>query len=465
MRSIGKAAVIICFLACMARAGNSEDNTANIGKVSISGMVEVETAEMLKARMGTTGGVSATQTHGWNEHLVGTLNFEARPQKYLTLRGSFEFRTYSLYTPTLSGATYGLSDLVYNDFSLREAQGILSLLRNGSVPRVSIEMAIGLMPYKYNSEERNLGEFLFRSGTYPFFLNTEFDRPFARLTGLRGSLNYEDENFGAKLDILALTERESRPYWDFSFAAIGSLNFMKMVDIGAGVDLAHCISVDKNLTSPENTLTRYVKDSVYDAGLGTWQYNYGYYTFKGTKLMAHATIDPLGTIRGDKGSMVSEIAGENGGKIYGEWAIIGLENYPANNSNLWGYDKLKQKMPWMLGINIPLWKILDVCAFEIERYPSPSPNNPASIIKDGNPLPYFKQTLAYDTGSTYVPRWYWSLYLKKQIIKNFSIVCQMGRDHIRWEMPMNYQVIYYDYEEAMVKPDEWGWHIKMVLNF
>ena len=342
MRSIGGVAVIICILTCMARTGAAED-TAGAGTISIAGAGELETSELMRARV-LSGNINSTQFHLWMNHLLATLNFEARPLEYAKLRGSFEFREYTYFIST----TYNQGDFLYQEFFVREAQGILSLIRNGPV---SLELAVGLMPYKYNPEVRDLGEFLFRSGTYPFYLLNEFNRPFARLTGLRLGAKGGSENLSWKFDGLALTERELRPFWDFSFAAIAGVNFMKMVDIGAGVDFAHCISVDSRLTSPDTNVTQYVKDSVYDAGLGVWQYDYGHYTFKGTKLMAHATIDPLRTLRGDRESFIGQLFGENGGKIYGEWAIIGLENYPANRSNLqvtnpFGYDKLNQKMPW-----------------------------------------------------------------------------------------------------------------------
>ena len=456
-------------------------NNAETGKnITIAGMVELETAEMLKARI-TYSGRDVSVDHAWYSHLLGTFNINAAPAPYLKVRSGFEFRQYmnmssTQYNPKMNNS-YNLGDFLYHDFFIREAQGIFSIAKNESM---SLEVAAGLMPYKYNPEVRELGEFLFRSGTYPLYLTGEFDRPFARLTGLRGSFNYGNEALGAKMDVLVLTERETRPFWDVSIAAVASAHFFKMIDVGAGVDFAHVIPMDSRLTTPQANVNSYILDSteVIDSAsgqpTGAWNYKYGYYSFKGTKLMLRATIDPFGMIRG-KESTLSDIVGKNGGKIYAEGAIIGLENYPANLSispvsNPYGYDKLKEKIPFMAGINIPFWKILDVCALEFEYFPSPNPNSAISIIKDGYPLPFYafnNREEGYDTGSgnAYVPRWYWSVYLKKQIVKNFSVVAQVGRDHIRWEMPLIYQTSNYDYEDAMVKPDEWGWHIKTIFNF
>lgn len=459
MRFFGSTVVIVCIITCIACAEAVRDSADN-KKVSLSGMVELEASEMVKARI-TYSGYSSTVDHVWGNKLLGTLNFAATPASYLNLRGSFEFRQYTYKTNFNS--SYNLGDFLYTDFFIREGQGIFSLFKDESM---SIDMAIGLMPYKYNQDVRDLGEYLFRSGTYPFYLTTDFDRPFARLTGMRTGFNYKSDELCANIDLLALTERETRPFWDLSFAAIGGINLFKIFDIGAGVDFAHAVAMDKNVTQPKDSfsVSEYFKYNADSSHVDT-----GYYTFTGTKVMAHATIDPFGRIRHTEGSLLRSIIGENGGKMYGEIAIIGLENYPANINNPYGYDKLDEKSPFMFGIDIPAWKLFDVLSLEFEHYPNPNPNSAAYVIRDGSPMPWFTNvSTAYDTATgsaAYKPRWYWTLYMKKQIIKNFSIVCQIGHDHQRWEMPMNYQTFSYDYEEALVKKDEWGWRIKTILNF
>jgi hypothetical protein len=471
-------AALCLFLIGRGEAGAADErDDGGIKKyVAISGAVELESAEMLRARI-TYQGSNVPVDHAWYSHLLGTLNISARPLPYLDIRSSFEFRQYmnmssTQYNPKVNNS-YNLGDFLYHDFFVREARGIFTLVNNENV---SLRIEGGLMPYKYNPEVRELGEFLFRSGTYPFYLLGDFDRPFARLTGLRAGFTTGNDAIDAGIDLLALTEREIRPFWDFSFAGIARAGFLKIVEVGAGVDFAHAIAVDDSLTTPETEANKYIADSteIIDpaTGLptGSWDYNYEYYTFKGIKVMAHLTIDPFGIIRRGE-SILHDIIGDDGGKIYGEVAIIGLKDYPPSEMiNPHGYDNLIERMPWMVGITLPLWKILDECSFELERFPSPNPNSAVGVIKDGLPVPFynFKNPEAgYDTGSgnAYVPRWYWSVYLKKRILKNFSVVAQIGRDHIRWEMPMIYQTSNYDYEEAMVKPDEWGWHVKTIFNF
>ena len=468
MRLPGKILIVAALVISLPGAA-AGDYSLIKGTLALGGAVELQTGEMLRARMAkTVSSGSSLVTHTWYNDLIGTLNFKATLSERLRLLGAFEFRQYiKISPPGFMEASYNLGNFLYQEFFFREGQGIFSLLNSDPL---SFEAALGFMPYKYNAQARNLGEFLFRSGTYPFFLFGEFDRPFARLTGLRTSGFLNTGAVAAHADLLVLTEREVRPFWDMSLAAIADVTIMKVFTLGGGVDLAHLVPVDSRLTTPKDDNSRYITYNSDSTEADT-----GYYTFKGTKLMARATIDPVGTFRGQEGSILSDIFGAEGGKFYFEGAIIGLENYPANTElsttpmgNPYGYDKLKEKMPWMAGVTIPFWKILDVCAFEIERYPNPYPNSAALLFKSGLPLPYFgnlSEPNGFALGGAYTPRWYWSLYMKKQILQSVEVALQFGRDHQRWEMPLNFLNSTYDIEEATVKPNHWGWRLKTAFKF
>lgn len=455
MRSLGRWGVVLCFLFATVRAANTgSDDTIKVGNNALFGTLEIEMGEMLKARLatGSMGGSSQTLDHVWFGRTIGRLFFLSEPTNWLKVRGGFEFRQYFNMFNYRYSAEKQYGDLQMHDFFIREAQGIFSVLKNETM---SLDITFGYFPYKYSPECSDLGEFLFRSGTYPFYLIGEFDEPFARLTGIRGSFNYGTENLKVKFDGMILTEREIRPFYDISPAAILSVNIMKMFDIGTGIDFAHLIPVNGTITTPHSGDNMYIDTVSNDTG---------YYTFTGTKVMVRAAIDPFDMFRGEQGSIMNEILGKNGGKIYGEWAIIGLENYPANRANPYGYDKVKEKSPWMAGVTIPAWKILDLCAFEIERYPAPYPNNYYQLVTAGTPTPAPNRNPPYDPAGYAFERWYWSLTMKKQIARHFGVIAEFGRNHQRWEMaPAN--VLNYDYEDAMVKPDHWGWHFKTVFNF
>jgi hypothetical protein len=466
MRSTGnRFMTLLCFLIPMALyAVEMED--AEGKKLSISGTIEIETAELVKARTSKNGGGGGGETvnHIWYGHTIGTLNLSSAPTAYFTVRAGFEFRQYLTMLPRIADQTFSPRDWsfgnsAWNGFFVREFQGIFSILkqeRNG----LGLDVAFGYMPYKYNPEVRDMGEFLFRSGTYPLFLLNEFDRPFARLTGLRASVKHKGDMLDAHLDVLALWEREIRPFNDLSLGAIAGIDILKILSLGGGIELAHLLPMDSRLASMETNENRYL---VYNAD--STQVDTGYYTFSGTKLMARATIDPFGMFREEEGT-IKEFIGKSGGKIYGEYAIIGLKNYPvsAGQDNPRGYLSVKERSPWMVGVHIPLWLALDECVLEFERWPGYYPDNYYKTVISGTPLPATRTTgTAYDTAQ-YMPQWRWSLYMKKRITENIAIVGQIGRNHQRWEYHPA-EGMFYDMEAAFVRHDEWGWHLMAVFSF
>ena len=52
----------------------------------------------------------------------------------------------------------------------------------GAIERPWLRMGAGVFPFKYNPDVRNLGEYLFRTGSYPPIMMSTFDFPLARLT-------------------------------------------------------------------------------------------------------------------------------------------------------------------------------------------------------------------------------------------------------------------------------------------
>ena len=475
MSSFYSRATIALLLASMASTAGAQISVKQ-GAFNLSGMVEIETAEMMKVRTAIFM-QNRTLDHNWYNHITGTLNFIGQPNYRLTLKGSFEFKQYmnmsAWWATQMNRGAYNLGDFLYHDFFIREAQGVFSVMESKAF---SLDVSLGLQPYKYTAESREFGEYLFRSGTYPFLLTGEFDRPFSRLTGLRAAIVSNFDFINLKADAFVLTERELRPYWDISLAGVGAVNLFKILEIGGGINLAHCIPTNEKYVTPDSSINTYIKDSslVWDEAVqaDVMTYDTGYYTFKGTKVMARGSIDLFGIFglmgisRGD-GSFWSDFFGPTGGKVFGEIAIIGLNSYPKSiqpDANPLGYDTLAQRMPWVAGFHLPMWKLLDECELEFEWYPNPYPNNTAMVHWVGLPLPYPKN-ISEDYPLGRGARWYWSLYLKKQVLKNFTIVSQIGRDHLRWEMPMPYYNSNYDFEEAMCKPDQWGWHVKTIFSF
>jgi len=476
MRQIGSLIIPIFFLLPSAAQTMGHELPLSDSALSFSGVIDFSTGEIMTGMyMAMKGNGSydinypTAIDHAWFGEPLARLNLLFRPDEKISVSIGFEagilLTTFPANLKTAVSSN-GMTSVLpqYMDWRLHQAMGSFSLLDNEGT---SATLSAGLMPYKYNPEVRNLGEFLFRSGTYPFFLVNSFNFPLARLTGLRLKYTRKSGNIKFTFDQFVRLERDFPPLNDLSLTSIVGINLMKVVDIGAGVDFARLIAWDSRITTPRGAC--YVTSPAGDTG---------YYTFKGTKLMAHATIDPLAWLRDDEESFFSRLAGENGGKLYGEIAIIGLANYPASHEiigigdsiNLWGYTKITERMPWMAGINIPLWKLLDVCAFEIERYPAPYPNDYSQAFYNrALPIPawlrnYRNDTTGYGSGVYSIKRWYWSLYMKKQIVKHVCLLGQVSRDHMRWEVNLGNEINYAT-EEIMPKPGQWAWRLGMLFEF
>ncbi|MBN1127971.1 MAG: hypothetical protein JXA71_03235, partial [Chitinispirillaceae bacterium] len=379
MRFLNLSVAALAFFWSSAAAQDS-DSVSLGSKITVSGVVDFSMGEIMEGMykaITSPKGPDPNQTphsvsHVWFGNPLSRLNLAFQPSENITTLIGFEGALFiNTFPPQLNtklgsnGATPLLPQFM--DWRLHQAQGTFSFITNESM---SLKLSLGLMPYKYNPEVRNLGEFLFRTGTYPFIIINSFNFPLARLSGARAHFERNLENIGISVDQFVLTERNMPPMNDLSLATIASVKAFKMIDLGGGVDFAHLIPLNGDLTTP--AAAKYVTD---EGDSGT-------YTFQATKLMGRMTIDPIGTLRGGS-SLLAEIFGENGGKIYGEAAVVGLNNYPASDviikgtdrMNPWGYNEISERMPWMAGVNIPLWKILDVCALEIEKYPAPYPND------------------------------------------------------------------------------------------
>lgn len=350
-------------------------------------------------------------------------------------------------------------------FYIHRADGAYSF---GDPEKFSGEIGFGLFPYKYNPQVRNLGEYLFRSGTYPGWLINNFDWTAARLSGLRFGATAWDKWHN---DFMLTTELEMVPFYDFSFSWISSVQVGKVLDIGAGVSLARFLPSNDNLTTPkaprnakEITNIRTVDNGVTIDTLA----DTAYYTYKGTKLMGRLTFNPKGFF----GDQISNIFGEEDGKIYFEAAVLGLENQGVNDSlhNLKAYyDTLSQRIPVMIGFNVPVFKLLDVLSLEAEYYKSPYPDDYGTQLRwmsqtEGTPVPapgvgdYLRTINDIYTKDS----WKWSVYAKRSIGSHFAIIGQAARDHLRTRTSY---LQYADGEAAFVKSNQWYWALKAVTVF
>ena len=164
--------------------------------------------------------------------------------------------------------------------------------------------------------------------------------------------------------------------------------------------------------------------------------------------------------------------------MYGEIAIIGFKDYPADldnpkiamglsPNNPWGYDKAEYKRPFMFGFTLPCWKILDILSVEFEMFSCPYENNLKHVLLNDIPTPFQQwenPESVYDSTDFRENKWKFAVYCKKNIADHIGLIFQASRDHQGWQGDgANWQNI--DWGQAFVRWNEWGWMFKVEYMF
>jgi hypothetical protein len=328
------------------------------------------------------------------------------------------------------------------------------------------EVGIGYFPYKYNNQAWNFGEYLFRSGTYPGYLITNFDQAWPRLTGIRLSTTM----FGKwHNDLLVTKEMDYPPFGDGTITWISDASLLDIFEIGAGVSFAHYLPVDDSLTTPHETMGGAGGGKFYNViSIDSVAHDTTWYTFKGIKTMGRIAIDPKGIFKYLGAEDLMSIFGKEDLKIYGEACILGLQNQGTI------YSKLSERIPVMFGFNFPAFKLLDVLSCQLEYYGTPYPNDYQKILPMkqyyGVPLPLYDVLELPAGNGNYTmenykhDNWKWSIYANRFFgkEKHLGIIAQAARDH--WRTMTWYQLTR-DYEEGLVKVKQWYWATKFVFIF
>lgn len=370
-----------------------------------------------------------------------------------------------------------------------------------------LKLQMGLFGYKYNPDATNLGEYLFRSGTYPGYLWTGgwvlTNAARYNANGIRAGFDFMEHKL--KVDVNLLIERDIEPNFDISPSVLASYNVGGIFEVGAGAVFAHFIPANSEKVTPEDRANAYYHDPVRNMDLPLPQSEHNkpgleigdtlivaadnpkagqplaqtdprfvegkvtqyytaeqngvpnsqldYYTFKGIKLMGRASLDylkPLGI----------EMLEPGAGKIYAEIAVLGVKSQPFY------YDKLSERMPIMFGINIPTFKVLDQLSVEVEHYKSRFANSVKTEFN--NTLPIWDLPLnakgetdpGYFLDSTKTPKgrdWFWSVYARKTIVPGLSLYGQIAHDHTR---VMNY-FANPSYQPFIQEKKDWYWAMRL----
>lgn len=399
--------------------------------------------------------------------------------------------------------------LVYFGAAIGQAQATYAF---GRQEAPWADLGIGFFPLKYNPDSKNLGEYLYRSGTYPGVLYTGGWSFLNSSAYMAQGARFHLPNFGGMLthDFTLTMERDMEPIYDFSPGYTFAWKPVSRFELGGGLVWAHGLQTRADsVITPRSFKNAYDKrngrpllyNDVLTGESGKPHYhtgdsaivdaadsrigqempgrpgkNYvsadqngvpgehlGYYTYKGFKAMARAAVD-IGGLLG-----MDNAIGEGNFRLYGEWAWLGIENQP------YFYDKPTERMPIMVGLNLPTFKALDMLGAEVEYRKSRFPNTFRTGFYEQMPLPWDAVTdvSAYDESSPDFARtesdskkddWKWSIYAKKTLRKGMSIHAQAASDHIRFVTTEGGGKFRPTFSPSTREADQWYYVLRLELG-
>jgi hypothetical protein len=308
---------------------------------------------------------------------------------------------------------------------------------------VSLAIESGLFQYNFNPDIKNLGNYLYRSTAYPLYVQTRIDYPWADLMGLRCQVAVLDKKL--KFEALLDSKFDHPPWYDWNLGFTASYNLNKVLDLGAGVCFDHLLSVNEYETMARYQLIQSIDTAKKDTS---------YYNYRSTKIDLRVTFDPkplFGNI---------ELFGSQDCKVYAEMGILGLKDYQYYTKDL--KPDLMHRIPFLAGINLPGFKIIDVVSFEVEWFNDPYPNVWAGQNAQGyDPRPLQTYDTAWIDNYRNKDNLKWTVYLKKKI-SNFEIMGFAANDHYIYPT-FNIENLPC-FEQSLRKPGNWHWYIKLQYN-
>lgn len=347
-----------------------------------------------------------------------------------------------------------------------QAQSIIKL---GDVTNPWGSLRLGLIPYKYNPDAKNLGEYLLRSSAYPNALFTGGYNIINSASTLVQGAVFEAKTGPVTHDFVVAIERDYEPAGDITPSYLVSYKPHPAIELGAGITLAHLISVKPSLTTPKGApknggdpTNRYEADTVVTDPNDT---TFSNYTFKATKLMARASVNLQ--------TFLQTPFGPEDFKIYTEAALLGVKNYPFYYDNRW------HRIPVMVGINLPTrfgsFKWLDQLSVEAEYRKADFTNSIAiSYVDYTLPLPYLpsfsQDPHGYDKNELSRGPWYrnegikWSVYAKRSLIPGLDLYAQVASDHNRPMKITSDGALVPNREPLTPKPTDWYYLVRLQMG-
>jgi hypothetical protein len=317
---------------------------------------------------------------------------------------------------------------------------------------ISGSLQVGSFGYKYNPDAHNLGEYLYRSGTYPGFVWSNdgwllMNRAGNYSHGLLATVKHGrfTHNLSLFMEMLYSPVGDFSPGYDFGFKG-------PWFDFGGGVVLNHYLPIRPSALRPRDEANLYVrvKDARPNAAGGVDTVSYYMpkteipnvpmanpqdtdvvhrWTSKGVKLMGRAALD-LGRL------LPEGLCGPEDLRLFGEVAVLGWANQP------FFYEKRSERIPIMLGFNLPTFHLLDLLSLQMEYYKSPY--NDIDYFNSQS-IPVWKASFAKDSAGSYLTDasgriipvadhkddMKWSVYARKGLNQSITIFAQAASDHFR----------------------------------
>ncbi len=399
------------------------------------------------------------------------------------------------YSGTLNGNLHmniGVGGLFWKPFLTTEAKATKKINFGPGISEASTQydfnprltVKFGYFGYKYNPDATNLGEYLLRSEAYPTIIQN----------GNSGGwvwLGNENKSMGAKVtwdlldgafrqDFLLFSEFSANPLFDFSPSYVATWKVGKGFEIAGGFSLHRWLSIKPSattpsglantvaeipvtdprdaalfatsksaqsafsggkLTAPENLVSSFKDSANNDIASQVWdaQGNLIYIvtstgdtlrpaketklTFKAIEVMGRASLNFSNLLGIDE-----KVTGPF--KLYGEIAVLGLQNQP------YYYEDRTQRMPIMLGADIPTFHLLDLFSVQMEYLKNPWPDFNYDQYTYSMPVPSLPGSptdyaLRKQAGFYNRDDLKWSVNLQKTIVTGWQAHLQVANDHLR----------------------------------
>lgn len=416
-----KSTVLISALVLLAAHASAQDSWPRMQPLRVNGAWEAGQIESFEKDAG--GPVAGEDKQLLNHTAVWFLQeaqLSENARVFLGVGGMYFFILPSKQNQYSFGqrSAFGLTDAhIELDYLTRE---------NGDY---GLRLKAGVFPYKYNPDAKNLGEYMFRTYTYPNIITSGglvvVNSAAAQLNGVAASTKWG----GITNDLMVTTKTDQVPSGALSLTDIVSYSFGGFLTIGAGYMFDNFYSADGIAKGNSMDKSAFPQEYYYKLSDGTYVLydpnfdhtantvvDSGHFSFVGQKAIWRASLD-LGNLASL--ALPLEIV-ENSFKLYYEGVLMGVEDRPIF------YENRKDRIAHMVGVNVPTFGVLDVLSFELEHSSNPYAPDMSNATLYLSPTPKDNQGSVF-TGDDVK----WTVYARKTVLPGLTVTAQAARDHTR----------------------------------